>query len=228
MKTYVQRSIILGVLAMSLLNAACSVVGIRNEETPGYAVVLAEDNKEIRAYDSYVMAQTVVQGEYDESSSKAFRILFDYISGANQASEKISMTAPVTKGQSGEKIEMTAPVIQGKSGDSVDMTAPVTQGRTGGGWSMAFVLPSKYDFNTAPRPTDPRVELVQIPARTMAALRYRGFTSPEKIVRLGTELMAWSEQNGYLPVAAPASARYDPPWTIPFLRRNEVLVEVER
>lgn len=213
MKTYVQRSIILGVLAMSLLNAACSVVGIRNEETPGYAVVLAEDNKEIRAYDSYVMAQTVVQGEYDESSSKAFRILFEYISGANQASEKISMTAPVTQGQSGEKIEMTA---------------PVTQGRTGGGWSMAFVLPSKYDFNTAPRPTDPRVELVQIPARTMAALRYRGFTSPEKIVRLGTELMAWSEQNGYLPVAAPASARYDPPWTIPFLRRNEVLVEVER
>lgn len=213
---------------MSLMSAACSVVGVRTEETPGYAVILADGTKEIRAYESYVMAQTVVQGEYDESSNKAFRILFDYISGANQAQESISMTAPVTQRQNGEMIEMTAPVIQGKSGESIDMPAPVTQGRTGGGWSMAFVLPSKYDFDTAPRPTDPRVELIQIPARTMAALRYRGFTSEQKIVRLGAELMSWAEQNGYLPVAAPLSARYDPPWTIPFFRRNEVLVEVEK
>jgi len=198
---------------MALCSTACSVLGVRSEETPNYSVVMAEDNKEIRAYDPYMLAQTVVQGSYDESSNQAFRILFDYISGANQTSEKISMTAPVTQGQQGEKIEMTA---------------PVTRKPTGDGWSMAFVLPSKYDFDTAPRPTDARVELVQVPAKTMAALRYRGFTSAEKILRLGTELMDWSEQNGFLPVAAPVSARYDPPWTIPFLRRNEVLVEVEK
>lgn len=199
---------------MSLLSTACSVFGVRDLETPGHEVLLSEDGKEVRAYSSYLVARTTVEGSYEESGDKAFQRLFGYISGKNRTT--------------GEKIDMTAPVLQEKRGGKIEMTAPVTRERGESGWIMAFVLPSVYDLQSAPEPADPKVELAQVPPRTMAVLRYTGFTSAEKIARLGEELEAWAQDKGYEPVSGPVSARYDPPWTIPFLRRNEVLLEVKR
>jgi hypothetical protein len=216
------------VCSMTVISSACSVFGVRNSEMPAYEVLLSEDNKEIRAYAPYLVARTIVEGEYEDTANPGFRILFDYISGKNLSSEQVEMTAPVQQERTGEKIEMTSPVLQERAGEKVAMTAPVQQEKTGQGWSMAFILPKKYTIETAPKPLDPRIEIIPVPAKTMAALRYSGFTDEEKITRKGEELIRWQRDQGYLAVGEPFSARYDPPWTLPFLRRNEVMVEVEK
>lgn len=223
------RTLALGMVCfMSLISSACSVFGVRNYETPDYSVVLQDDNKEIRAYEPYIMAQTVIEGEYDDTANPGFQILAAYINGKNLSNEKVEMTTPVQQEKTGEKIEMTTPVIQEKTGEKVEMTTPVRQEKTSGGWTMAFILPKKYTLETAPKPLDPRITIIPVPAKTLAALRYSGFTGGEKITRKGDELILWVRDQGYLAVGEPFSARYDPPFTLPFLRRNEVMVEVEK
>ncbi len=198
---------------MSVISAACSVFGVRSAREPSYAVTLQEGSKEIREYSSYLTARTWAEGKYDESSNKAFRILFDYISGNNVPQTRIVMTSPVT---------------QERSGETITMTAPVNQERSAGGWTMAFVLPSSYTMTSLPKPADPRIEIGEVPATTVAVLTYSGFTSPEKIDRLSNELAGWLEKQGYETVGPPRSARYDPPFTIPFLRRNEIQIDVRK
>ena len=209
--TQIKWRAVVGLVA--LFNMSCSVFGLRSEEQPKYEVLKAQDNKEIRRYSPYIVAKTKVKGSFESSQNEAFRILAGYIFGGNQSKQKIAMTAPVTQTQAGEKISMTAPVTQTKQGDE---------------WVMTFSMPSRYTMEQLPKPNDPRVEFEEVPSRVVAALKFTGFWSEEKNKAKESELKDWvDQQGGYTRLGEPRFAGYDPPWTIPFLRRNEILWDLE-
>ena len=123
---------------------------------------------------------------------------------------------------------MTAPVMQEpRAGEKISMTAPVLQEEDGAGWRMSFVMPAKYTMDTIPKPIDPMVVLREVQGRKVAAIRYKGLLSEENIKEKTKELEGWLEKNGYRALSKFRSAGYDPPWTIPFLRRNEVQADIE-
>jgi hypothetical protein len=221
------------IMAISIFQLGCSVLGIRSEETPKYQVESSEGDKEIRLYSPYIVAKTTVQGDYDEASKKAFRILAGYIFGANQKKQSISMTAPVVTDPpiENEKISMTAPVLikpAQQESEKLAMTAPVTQLMSQQGWVMTFMMPSKFKLEDLPTPTDNRISFEQIPTKMMGVIRFSGFNGEKHKNEKSNELRSWIEKNGrYEIVAGPFFAGYDPPWTIPFLRRNEMMFEVK-
>lgn len=149
----------------------------------------------------------------ESARSGAFRILFAYIAGANARAEKIAMTAPVATAPPAEKIPMTAPVE----------TAPGA-----GGVRMRFFLPARYTAATAPRPTDARVHLIPVPEETMAVLRFSGRGPEADLARSTAALRAVLPPTPWRPVAHPVILFYDPPFALPFLRRTEAAVRVER
>lgn len=203
----------LAVLALSsLLTLGCSVFGARTSKEPAFRVELEEDGKEIREYQPYLVARTAIEGDFDQAGREGFRLLFDYISGKNAGDQTISMTAPVVQERKGTEIAMTAPVLQERSGKI---------------WSVAFVMPAHFTLETAPEPKDERVVIEQVPAQRVAVLRYSGFVSAEDTSQRAKQLETWVEAKGLRATSAARSARYDPPFTLPFLRRNEVHLTVE-
>jgi len=199
----------IGALAGLLGVAACSVFGGAAAPEPDYSVVLAEPPFELRDYGELVVVRTPMT----DGSRAAFGRLFDYISGANSGARDIAMTAPVlnTDAADGAKIAMTAPVLQSREGAR----------------EMVFILPDGLTPQTAPVPTDPRVSLATIPARRVAVVRYSG--SMEK--RASTEegrLRDWLALKALRPTGPAEIAGYNPPWTLPPYRRNEVLIPVAR
>lgn len=196
----------------------CSVFGLRSEETPKYEVLVKDENKEIRRYAPYIVATTYAEGSFKESQSKAFRLLADYIFGNNEKGSTISMTAPVVMNQ------------QKNSSERIAMTAPVTLSSVGDGWEMSFMMPAKYkSIDELPKPKDSRVSFKSIDAKTMAVMTFSGFWNEEKNEKMADQLKKWiSEQGEYESTSVPKFAGYDPPWTLPFLRRNEMMIEVKK
>lgn len=192
-------------VAMAGFLTGCTVFGVRDAyEAPGYQVIeTLADNFEIRRYGARFAAET----DYDGDQS--FRRLFNYISGGNQGETKVSMTVPVETAKPAQ-IAMTVPVE----------TAPESH--------MRFFLPKSFTAETAPVPADPRVRIVEVPEQTLAVLRYSGFGFEESVEARKTELMNRLGKTAWEPVSDPIAYFYDPPWAIPFFRRNEVLVEVKK
>lgn len=178
------------------------------EEAP-YRTVRSDGIFEIRRYEPQILAETVVEGTLEEAGNRAFRPLFRFISGANGPRTEIAMTAPVTQRARGEEIPMTAPVVQAG---------------TGGRWTVAFVMPSRYTMETLPAPEDPKVEIRPVPARSVAAVRYSGTWSEARYRKFLGKLEAWMRENRLTPGGEPEWARYNPPYTLWFLRRNEILI----
>lgn len=193
-------------------------------ETVPYTVVAHVDDVELRRYPEQVLAETV-----GPSENAAFGRLFLYISGANDGGEELSMTAPVEVAGSGTSIEMTGPVETERTGRTIPMTAPVETDRTGDADEvrMAFYLPPEYDADSAPEPTDDDVEVVEVPERTLAVGRFTWRPTDVRVARETDRLLETLETAGVPLVGEPFFMGYDAPWTIPFLRRNEVAVEVE-
>lgn len=227
---------IAGVIFLAAL--AWGLYSSNSVETPDYEVVSQSDNIEIRQYAPMIAAEATVTGERNQAINKGFRIIADYIFGNNQAADGIAMTAPVTQ-QSGEDIAMTAPVTQQSSeniamtapvtqqaSEDIAMTAPVTQQSDGNSWNVRFIMPSKYTMDTIPRPVNPDVKLVEVPSKRFAAIRFSGLAGETKLDRYEQELAEYMDAQGLTPVAAPQYAFYNDPWTLPFLRRNEVMVEI--
>jgi hypothetical protein len=202
-------------IVCALLLTACSVFGVRSgTEQASYTVVARlDDNAEIRRYPPQLVAEATVAAP-DESSgrNKAFRILFDYISGANRSQQKVAMTVPVETAGGPEKIAMTVPVE--------------TTAQAAGPYVMRFFLPAEYTPETAPEPTDPTVRIIEIPERTIAVLRFSGSRGSDNVARHMSELDGVLERSGWRVAGEPTTLFYDPPWTISFLRRNEVAVPV--
>jgi SOUL heme-binding protein len=200
-------------------------------EEPKYSVVEKSGSFELRAYAPMVVAETLVDGDLDDASSAGFRRIADYIFGNNTAraggSEKISMTAPVNMAPKSEKISMTAPVgMQAKTENARLNNTRLDNTRLDNTnqWRMYFVMPSQYTLETLPKPNNPAVTLSAIPASRMAVLRFSGLAGEEKTAKKTAELLAWLKSKQITPIGEPELARYNPPWTLPFLRRNEVMV----
>lgn len=206
------RALITLVTALSL--TACSVFGGSGVETPAYQVVQSENDIEIRRYERLVLAITPLPDGMAGDRDAAFRRLFNYIAGENRSNREIDMTAPVLMGEPG-------------IGESIDMTAPVLIDE-GGEPTMAFVLPASYTLDTAPRPTDPSVHLKQLENWTVAAIRFSGSLSTSNARTHRERLTRWLAVSAWRAIGPSVVAGYNPPWTLPMFRRNEVLVPVER
>ena len=180
-------------------------------EQAEYTLIEKDGSFELRDYAPRILVETVVAGEFEEAGNTAFRRLFDYISGANRAQEKIEMTAPVTQEDASERIPMTAPVTQESGPD---------------GWRVAFLLPSSYTWEAAPQPTDDRLSLRRVPAQRMAAIRFAGTWDGERFEEHEQKLRELISERGFEAVGPAEYARYNPPMTPWFLRRNEILIPV--
>lgn len=168
---------------------------------------------DLRRYPEYVVAEVTVRSSFDSAGSIAFRSLFGYISGQNVTKSAIAMTAPVVQSIASQKIAMTAPVLQRTGGD--------------GAYVIAFVLPASMSADTAPEPSNPQVEIRTIEAGLAAAKTYSGRWSQSSYDRHCAELQQAVRGEGLRPVGSPRFARYDPPFKPWFLRRNEVVLDVQ-
>ncbi|HWI40504.1 MAG TPA: heme-binding protein [Verrucomicrobiae bacterium] len=187
----------------------------RNVKEPAYRVERVADGYEVRSYDPLVVAEASVPPESGDPLSDGFRMLFAYITGANSGTRQIPMTAPVLQEKRpGENIPMTAPVIREK--------------RVGGSPVVAFVLPADLTVDTAPLPTDPRIRLRPVPSRRVAVVRFSGYASDRIMEEKREKLRGMLERDALKPEGDFIEAYYNPPWTPPFMRRNEVMVEVAR
>lgn len=203
-----RRSVFILIASAVIIHGAASVMAV---EEAKYSVVIKSGKFEIRDYQSHVVAETVVEAGFEDAGNEAFNRLFKYISGANASRGKIAMTAPVSQEAKGAKIAMTAPVGQQASG---------------GGWAVSFMMPEGSSLETLPVPNDPAVTLRVVPARPMAVVRYSGFWREKSYQARKTQLEAWIKERGYRVAGEAVWARYDPPFTLWFLRRNEVLIPV--
>ena len=209
----------LKLVAMSLLSSialsACSVVGIRSgTEEPRYTVQQAWGPLEIRTYGARLAAETEVSGSEYSSRSDGFRRIARFIFGANSSRGTIAMTAPVAQAGGSRTIAMTAPVGQ-------DQPTP-------GVWRIRFFMPASYTEASLPRPDDPAVRIVTVPAETYGVYRYTGSIDTTATQAGERELLQRLEGKGWVPTGQPVAWFYDPPWTLPFLRRNEAAVTVAR
>ena len=176
-------------------------------EEPEYEVLRKLDKVELRQYAPYVVAEVVLRSTAEEAGNQAFPILAGYIFGKNKGERKLAMTAPVT--------QSAVPV-------RLDMTAPVTQAAVAGGMRVQFVLPKGVTLATAPEPLDPRVQLREVPASQWAAIRYSGTWSQANYDEHLALLIAALAAAGVATQGEPVLARYNPPITPWFLRRNEI------
>ncbi|TAA48356.1 SOUL family heme-binding protein [Corallincola spongiicola] len=182
-------------------------------EEPKYTVLETSETFELRAYAPMIIAETLVDGQMDDASSAGFKAIANYIFGNN--------TAPSGKA---EEISMTAPVAMAAGSENINMTAPVTMQSVDSKWRVHFVMPSEYTMATLPKPNNPAVKIRQIPPTNYAVIQFSGFTGEEKVASQTTQLLEWMKTKGITPRGTPQLARYNPPWTLPFLRRNEVMI----
>jgi hypothetical protein len=192
------------VFLIALLAYLTASVPAMSYEEPEYSIVKKTDVYEVRQYKQRTVAE-VTYGEEDSG----FRVLFDYISGANKGSKEVEMTIPVTQSK------------------EIDMTVPVTQSTTDGKMSMRFFLPMQYSKHNAPEPNDERVRIIDLPAEYFAVISYSGFASDGNFEEHYTELKAALDKDGMVIKGPPIKATYNSPFTLPFLRRNEAMYPLE-
>ena len=182
-------------------------------EKAKYTVLEKEDGFEIRQYDPQILAETFVEGDLEEAGSEGFRRLYAYISGENTEKQSISMTAPVSQETGSKKIAMTAPVQQEMKDNR---------------WRITFLMPAEYTLETLPEPNDTRVRLTEESGRLMVAVRYSGTWSQKGYEENRAQLEEYIQKRGLTKTGEPVWARYDPPFMPWFLRRNEVLIPIEK
>lgn len=215
--------VLLGIL---LLWIAGSKLVLRNIEILGYEVLQEKDQYEIRKYTPYLVAQTKIPENFNKGMNSGFRVLADYIFGnntKNQSSEEIAMTTPVIR--TNEEIAMTSPVIT--QSESIAMTSPVIREKENR--VMEFVLPAKYTLETLPKPNNDAVKIVERPGGMFAAVRYTGLATESRRNKYQNKLInALEKDKVSYDIDSLSEFFYDPPSTFPWVRRNEVLIEIEQ
>lgn len=193
---FTMRKAVLALLVLVMLASIGWLTWIRSLETPAYSVIQADDGFELRRYASYIVAETAVIGDFETAGSRAFPPLANYIFGDNQQDQRMAMTAPVMSQRQGEA------------------------------WTYQFVMERRYDLEALPRPLDPSISIREVPAGLVAAHRLGGRWDSAAFAQAELKLLAAVQENGLVPVGEVTLARYDPPMTPFFLRRNELLVSV--
>ena len=205
----VQRWMLLASMVVATLASTAVAV-----EEPAFKQVLREGDFELRDYPALVAAEVTVTGDQKEAANKGFRLLAGYIFGGNKRRQSIAMTAPVAQKAASEKIAMTAPVAQTQN--------------AAGTWVVRFTMPGAYSLQTLPVPDDSRVILRNIQPARFAVLRFSGRAQSGDVQTRSGELLALVKSHRLRAIGSVSLAQYNPPWTLWFMRRNEVMVQVER
>ena len=179
-------------------------------EQPPFQLQLRDAAFEVRRYPALTVAEVTVGGDQKQAVNAGFRILAGYIFGGNSRGESIAMTAPVTQIPSGGRIT----------------AGPATGTRTADRWIVRFTMPRQYRLDTLPRPKDSRVQMRLVPPVRVAVLRFSGLAQKDEVQARTSELMTWIAAHQLQATGPVALAQYDPPWTLWFLRRNEVMIPV--
>jgi len=181
-------------------------------DEPAFRVIEADGAFEVRDYPALVVAEVTVTGTQDEAGNRGFRLLAGYIFGGNSRKQSIAMTAPVVQNQS--------------SGEKIPMTAPVVQSEQAGSWTVRFIMPRGASLESLPTPTEPRVRLVALAPSRVAVVRFSGLAFASDVAAKTEELRAYIARHHWSALGPPLLARYNPPWTLWFLRRNEVMIPI--
>jgi hypothetical protein len=198
------------IVVITVIGSAWRLVVSDNTEEAKYEVVESHGAIEIRDYGSMIVAETEVTGERKEAINKGFRIIADYIFGNNTPKQNI---------------EMTAPVIQ-QPNQKISMTIPVTQEGIGNSWKVRFVMPSSYTINTLPKPNNAAVKLESIPSKRFVVIRFSGMATENNLKEHEDKLNNFIKKEKLSTLPQTTYAFFNPPWTVPFLRRNEIMLEV--
>ena len=213
--TVLNRMLLSGVLLTSALLLSGAAMAT---EEPKYTVLKQTEDFELRRYEEQLVAQTWVSGDQDAASRAGFKVLADYIFGNNIApsgeSSKISMTAPV----------VMQPQQNSDESKKIAMTAPVTMKQSNDKWLVQFVMPSVYTMETLPKPKNSNIAIIKLPEKTYAVIKFSGLAGSEKVEAKTQELQRWMQSQSLTASDLPELARYNPPWTLPFMRRNEVMI----
>lgn len=196
-----------------MLKTIPGLVGIRLGEEPTYTLMKSEGVFEIRKYDPMTVASVIIRGEYEAALEEGFIKLADYIFGKNTQEYQVRTNSSLIKEKQSAQLPMTAPVIH----ERAEM-----------GWKVTFVLPREYTLKNAPKPLDPAITLTREPSRIMACMKYSGTNTLQAIEHRHQQLLDWLQTTDFRTCSQVRCAEYDGPLTVPFLRRNEVQVRVER
>ena len=207
-----RKKIVFTSLFCGLVLVGCAMVGplMSDVEKPKYQATSLADSIELRSYDPMIVAAVQVNGKRKEAIGEGFRILADYIFGNNTLEQNISMTAPV----------------QQQSGETIAMTAPVQQQKNSNFWTISFVMPKMYTLKTIPKPNNKAVILNEVPAQKFIVIRFSGTNSDDNIEQHERTLFNFIEQNKIKVMGESKYAFYNPPWTLPFMRRNEIMMQI--
>ena len=208
------KKMIFGIIGVTVaLITGVALIGpiMSRVEQSKYDVVKSFGDIEIRHYVPMIIAEVSISGTREQSINEGFRLIADYIFGNNLPAKKIAMTAPVLQ-QTSQKIAMTAPVMQQSTGDL---------------WSIRFVMPANYTLETLPKPNNQKVLIHQLPAKQFIAIRFSGSAGNKDLEDYTEKLNGFIKSNNIVARSSPTYAFFNPPWTLPFLRRNEVMIEIE-
>lgn len=207
-----KKTIFFAILFCGSILVGCAMVGpiMSDVEKPKYQATALTNEIELRSYDPMLVAMVQMSGSRKDAISEGFRVLADYIFGNNTLEQNISMTAPVEQ-QAGQKISMTAPVQQQQRSNS---------------WMISFVMPKQFTLKTIPKPNNEMVKINEVPAQRFITIRFSGSNSDDNIRKNESALFNYITQNKINVTGEPKYAFYNPPWTLPFLRRNEIMVQL--
>ncbi|GHG63101.1 hypothetical protein GCM10010919_08500 [Alishewanella longhuensis] len=206
---------LLFLIIISMLLVGCSIFGHTGVENAPYTLLQADEQQriEVRRYDAMVLVSTSMAGD---GRNSAFRKLFRYISGENEGATPIAMTAPVFMDNNNAMTQ----------GTKIAMTAPVFMNNQANNAMMSFVMPKDFTLDSTPKPTDPDVLVSELNNYTVAAIQFSGTLSKRNVAKQTKLLQDWLAANGYIAAGEPIEAGYNGPLTLPMLRRNEILIEL--
>lgn len=202
---------LLGIAVVGAIAGAAAGPIMSQVEQPSYSVSRTDGAIDIRRYGPLIAAEVEVSGQRRAAINEGFRLIAAYIFGANKPNAKIAMTAPVEQ----------------EAKQTISMTSPVTQQSRENAWTVRFIMPASWSMETLPTPTDDRIKLVPIPAKPMLAIRFSGTANDTLLSEKTSELRKYGADHKLTVIGEPVFAFYNPPWTLPFFRRNEIMLELK-
>jgi SOUL heme-binding protein len=210
-----QKIILYGLLAITALVFIAFVISevlMKRTKEPEFSILQDHGSIQVRQYKPMLVAEIALTGSREASLKEGFQALAGYIFGHNLPHDTVEMTAPVIQQKT---IKVRSPVIQQETGGEKDV------------WVIRFVMPDKYTLEALPKPVDCRIKLLEVPQRQFVVIHFSGFAMARNLSQHLDKLEAYVRKVRVKTRGAPLFAFYNPPWTLPFLRRNEIMLEIQ-